>query len=181
MTESTAATTSHSEHGEHAVRGPGRDLLYSGINFVILVVVLFLVAKKPVREFFKNRSLRLRTKLDDADKTHREARRQFEVMETRLKRIDAEKKELIQNFESEAEAEKIRMIENARDYALKIEEDAKRIASHEVQKARQMIKEETVRLCDEIVRQKIRTEVTDADLDRLGARFVAEVQKVGVK
>lgn len=181
MTESTAATTSHAEHGKHAVHGPDRALLYSGINFVILVIVLFLLARKPAKAFFKNRALKLRTKLDDADKAHREARRQLEVIETRLKRIDAEKHELVRNFKSEAEAEKTKIIADARDYALKIEEDAKRIANHEVQKARQMIKEETVRLCDEIVHQKIKTEVTDADLDRLSARFVTEVQKAGVK
>lgn len=181
MREAFAATTSHTEQGGHVVHGPDRALLYSGINFVILVIVLFLVARKPAREFFKNRSFKLRTKLDDADKAHREARRQLEVIETRLKRIDAEKQELVRNFKSEAEAEKVKMIQDARDYALKIEEDAKRIANHEVQKAKQVIKEETVRLCDEIVRQKIKTEVTDADLDRLSARFVTEVQKAGVK
>jgi F-type H+-transporting ATPase subunit b len=178
MNEAFAATTSHAEH---AVPGPDKALLYSGINFVILVVVLFLVARKPAKAFFKNRSFKLRTKMADADKAHREAHRQLEIIEARLKCVDAEKRELIRDFKSEAESEKIKMVQDAREYALKIEEDAKRIASHEVQKAKQLIKEETVRLCDEIVRQKIKTEVTDADLDRLGARFVAEIQKVGLK
>lgn len=181
MTEAFAATASHTEHAEHVVHGPDKALLYSGINFVVLLIVLFLIAKKPVKEFFKNRSLKWRSKMDEAGKAHEEARRQFEIIETRLKRVDKEKRELLQNFKSEAESEKTKIIEDAHEYARKIEEDAKRIASHEVQKARQMIKEETVRLCDEIVRQKIKTEVTEEDLARLGSSFVTKIQKVGVK
>lgn len=181
MKDAFAATTSHTEHTEHGVRGPDKALLYSGINFVILVIVLFLIARKPTKEFLKKRSFKWSSKMDEARKSNQEERRQLEIIEARLKRVDEEKRELLQNFKSEGELEKVRIIEEARQYASKMEEDAKRIASHEVQKAKQMIKEETVRLCDEIVRQKIKTEVTDADLERLGSRFVAEVQKAGLK
>lgn len=181
MTKAFAATTSQAEHAEHVVHGPNKALLYSSINFVILVVVLFLVARKPAKEFFRNRAQKLRGKLDEAHKTHEETRRGLEIIEARLKRVDHEKRELIKDFKSEAESEKTRMIAEAHEYALKMEEDAKRIANYELKKARQMIKEEAVRLCDEIIQKKMRTEVTDADLERVNSYFVTEVKKVGLK
>lgn len=174
MREVVAVTT---KYAEHAVTGPDGAFVYSGINFVILILFLYFVLKKPVKEFFGNRSVKTKMRLDEVAKVHEEARRWFDAIKLKLKNVDVEKQELIKNFKNEAEQEKVRMMALARQSAQKIEEDAKRIAGHETQKARQMIKEETVRVCEDIVRQKIRQEVTDEDLKKLGSRSVVAVQK----
>lgn len=164
---------------EHVVQGPDKALIYTVINFILLVILLSIGLRRPAKEFFSSKSLKTKMDIDEAKKLYDDAYRRFEEMEAKLKNADRESKEMIHRFKEHAELEKHRLIGQAREFSEKIKMDARRIADHEVQKAKHSLKAEVVRLSADLAAKKIKEELTNDDQVRLGTRFVEEIKKVG--
>lgn len=168
------------EEGEanHGNPGPGLDLLFREVNFLILIVILFFLLRKPVKEYFSGRAATLKQAVDEAKKTGESARRQHDDIANRLKKIDHETKNLVDSFKQDGEMEKAKLLEQARLYSEKITEDAKKIADNEVKKAREELKEMTVKLARDMAKKTIDREMTDADEERLTKSYVERLKKL---
>ncbi|MBI2341016.1 MAG: ATP synthase F0 subunit B [Deltaproteobacteria bacterium] len=162
----------------HGNPGPGLDLVFREINFLILIAVLFFLLRKPVKEFFKHRSATLKGEVEEAKKLNSEARKQHEEISHRLKKVEQETQGLVDSFKKDGEMERGKLLEQARVYAEKIREDAKKIAENEVKKAREDLKEMTVELARNLAQKSIEREMTDADSDRLTKNYVERLRKL---
>ena len=157
---------------------PGLDLLFREINFFILVVILFFLLRKPVKEYFQARAATLKQAVDEAEKSSESAQKENDEIANRLKKIDHETETLIGSFKKDGEMERAKLLEQARLYSEKIREDAKKIADNEVKKAREELKEMTVKLARDMAKKAIDREITDADEDRLTKSYVERLNKL---
>lgn len=175
-----AIASSGGHSGGHEAHGPDLKFLYVVINFTILACLLFFGLRKPAAEFFGTRALNSKKRLEEASKLHNEAKKQFELIQSKLTNAEAEGKELIKSVKAQAEQEKIAIIAHAKDLSQKIQKDAERMINQEVAKARAELKSEAVELAMTFAEDKIRKELTPEDQVRLGADFISGIKTAGV-
>ncbi|MBF0105844.1 MAG: ATP synthase F0 subunit B [Deltaproteobacteria bacterium] len=160
--------------------GIDNKFIFSAINFILLVVGMFFLLKRPTREFFANRHHTIRLSSDSAKKMRDEAYSQYKEVEARLKGVDTESQKLVNTVKEQAEKEKQHIIAQAEDMAQKIRDDTHRIADQELLKAKKALKIEAVQLAANLAAQKIEKQISADDHLRLGNEFVTQVKKAGV-
>lgn len=149
-------------------------------DFVLLVLVLYFALARQAREFFSSRSLKIKMTMDESKKVFEEAHKRFEEIEKKLNNVEGEGRALIRQVTDQAELERKRLIVQAREAADKIRDDASRIASVELAKAKSELRAEAVELAANLAQQKIKSSLTNDDQLRLGQEFVGQVKKVVV-
>jgi len=168
-----AAHGAGGEHGNEQIM----TLIFSTVNFVIFVGLLFFLLKKPVANFLKNRKETQAREMDEAARMLEDARRRHEEMKERLDRLDREMAEIKERLKSEGEEQGKRIIEQSRLLVEKIREDAKFQAEQQVKMARRKLQEEAARLAVETAEEILKKSVEEKDHDRLVGRFLEEVKK----
>lgn len=152
-------------------------LIWAGriFNVVVLLGGLAYLLRKPLRQFFHNRTAEIQKKLEEADQARLEALRKLSLMEERLQKLDEEVDAIRQQAQADAEAEQRKILERA-------EEEAERIRSRgrqeiEAGKAqalaelKQFVAEKAVALAEEMIRK----EITPADQERLFEQFLTGI------
>lgn len=144
-------------------------------NVVVLLGGLAYLLRKPLRQFFHNRTAEIQKKLEEADQARHEALRKLSLMEERLQKLDEEVEAIRQQAQADAEAEQRRILALA-------EEEAERIRSRgrleiEAGKAqalaelKQFVAGKAVALAEEMIRK----EITPTDQERLFEQFLAGI------
>ncbi len=164
--------------GEHAVHGPDKKFLFVVINFLILALLVVIGTRKPAREFFQTRSLLSKKRLEEAKKLHEEARKQHEEVQTKLKNAESEGKDLIASVKRQAEQEMQAMVAQGHELSEKIKQDAQRMISQEIARARHELKSEAVELAMGLAVQKIKSNLSVEDQVQLGSDFISGVKTV---
>jgi F-type H+-transporting ATPase subunit b len=163
------------EHGAHQ---PGiGDLLFPAINFALFgyVVVRFLAG--PIREFFRDRTERLRNELAAGERAHQEADRLRVEVEGYLANLPAETARLKADLLATAEETRATLLAHGRQAAERIRADARLVAEQEAQAARKAVRSEVV---EEAIRQAIplvRAALTPDDQARFVREFVESVRQ----
>jgi F-type H+-transporting ATPase subunit b len=142
-----------------------------------LTLALYLVLKKPAREFFRKRSTHTRLEMEKAKKYYNEAEHKYKDLDVRLKLADTEARKLIDSLKHEGELEKRHIITHAQELAKKIQIDSTKIVQQEVKKAQEILKAETVNLAADLASKHIQTNITAADQTALSGEFVTEMEK----
>jgi F-type H+-transporting ATPase subunit b len=141
-------------------------------NFLVLAAVLFFVLKKPAQSYFESRARSLKNLVDETRKAYETAMQERDALALRLKQVESETVKLVKSFEEEGLAEKQRILEDAREYAQKIKEDAKRIADSEIKRTKEELKIATIRMSQDLAVKLVAQEITDADEDKLNEGFI---------
>lgn len=171
------ATAVVAADGSHADSGVLlKDFLYRLLNFSIVVAALVFFLKKPIKNGLSGRR-------DDIEKSLKEARQAKEEAEAKFAEYDRKLSDATQEIaviaaaiRKEAELEKQKIIANAKEQALKIEQDAEKAAELEVAKARLSLQQEAVRLAVGIAEDVLKKNFTKDDDNRLIDEYM---QKVG--
>ncbi len=162
---------------EHAAHHPGiGDLLFPAINFAIFAYVIVHFLAAPIREFFRDRTDRLRGELEAGARAREEADRLRAQIEHDLAELPAEQARLKADLLATAEKARATLLSQGREAAERIRADALLVADQETQAARRAVRAEVV---EEAIRQAIplvQAALTPDDQ----ARFVRDfVQSVG--
>jgi F-type H+-transporting ATPase subunit b len=157
------------EHG--AAHAPSiATLFWPAVNFLLFVVLLARVLKGPLREYFRERTARLRQALEAGARAKTDAAALKASLQQDIANLPAMKAQLRNDLRVTAERECEVMLTQARQAAERIRKDAQLLAEHEFSAARQALRaeviEETIRQATGLVRDAVRPE------DQ--ARFVAE-------
>ncbi len=185
--ESGPKTTAESSH--EAVEGGGhgekdrsadlRDLLYRFINFALLIIILFFVIKKSgLKDSLKGRIEEIKQRLEDLSREKEEAENKYQDIEKKLRDFEEEKKEIIEQFQKEGEAEKEKIIAEANERAKQIVEQAQLTIQQEMQSAKDRLKQEVLDLAAQKAQEIIEKEITEEDQDRLVDEFIERVGKI---
>ncbi|MBO0726275.1 MAG: ATP synthase F0 subunit B [Blastocatellia bacterium] len=148
------------------------------VNLVIFLTILYLLLRKPTREFFRQRLASVRETLDRAAREKQQATEKMTELDARLKRLDADLREIKTQSDRDAAAERTRMDAEARKDVEKIRE----MAAREVDAAKQValadLRAFAATTAVDLAEQMIRREMTLADDAKLVARVGEELSKV---
>jgi len=147
------------------------------INLAIFLAVLYLLLRKPTREFFRQRLASVRETLDRAAREKQAATTKMAELDSRLNRLDAELQEIKSQSDREAATERGRVDAEARRDIEKIRE----MAGREIEAAKQVamadLREFAATKAVDLAEQMIRREMTPTDDAKLVARVGKEMSK----
>jgi len=153
-----------------------KDFLYRILNFGIVVAMLVYFLAKPLKKGLAGRREDIQKALAEAKQAKEAAEAKFAEYDRKLTQATEEIAEISAAIRREGELEKQKIIENARQMALQIEQDAEKAAELEVAKARAELQREAVNLAVGVAEDLLKKNFTKDD----DARLIDEyMQKVG--
>jgi len=164
------------EHGTHPGVG---SLLLPLINFLLFAGIIVWKLPGPVREFFRERTARLREALAAGKRALAEAEETRAALERDVRELPATIATLKADVKSTADRRRANLLDVARRAADRIRADARLLAEHEVAAARHALRTEVV---DEAIRQAtdvIRAGIRPEDQERLVRDFVQSAGTAG--
>lgn len=142
-------------------------LLWSFINFTILVGLLAYFATKPLRKFLANRHRELKDEIEGAEEARKEAQQSYEEYQKKLAEIEQELVELRRSFKEEGERERKVILEEAERSGRRIRKEAQEIAEGELQRVRKLLQDEAAELTVKIAEGILKKEINYQDQERL--------------
>jgi F-type H+-transporting ATPase subunit b len=157
--------------------GGGWSFFWQVLNLVLLVGVLVWFGRLPVRQFFGERRHRVREDLESSARLLSEAEARLAEWQAKLASLDAEIAEAHATSHRLAEAERERILAEARSSAERIRRDATTAVDQELRRARASLRAEAADLALELAERILREELTGADRERLVAEFVERLER----
>jgi len=170
-----AVLASEGGHG-HAAGIPWGTLALSTINLAIFLWVLARFVLPAVREWVRERRVRVVTALEEAATAKAEAMRLKAEWEERLARLVQTVEAMRQQAQQDAERERVRIIAAAQKTADAILRDAERAAASEAQRVQDMVRAAMVREAVQRAEAQLRTAWTAADQAQSVDDFVKQVR-----
>jgi len=153
-----------------------KDFLYRLLDFAIMAAILVYFLAKPLKKGLAGRREDIEQSLAEAKRAKEEAEAKFAEYDRKLTQATEEIAEISAAIRREGELEKQKIIENAKQMAIKIEQDAEKAAELEVAKARAELQSEAVKLAVGIAEDLLKKNFTKDDDTRLIDEYM---QKVG--
>lgn len=145
---------------------------YKLINFIILVIGLGLLLRKPLSQYFQDRSRSIRKGLDEGRKALSAAQDQLKEVEEKLASLQKQVEAMRANAQAEMEAEGQRLRDIARQESERIMEAASAQIQAAVRAARMELGVFAVHQATELAARNIQDQMDDALSSRLVSRFV---------
>ncbi|MCU1290680.1 MAG: synthase subunit b [Acidobacteria bacterium] len=157
------------------VNYPGFEL-WKFLNLGIFIAIMVYILKKPLSAAFKAKRETIRAELIRAEEERQAALAQLTSTEAKLASLDSEAAQLLEKARLEAEAEKARILSQTEEEINRLrrqtESETARLSQQARAELRRFSAEESIRLAEEKIKQKINTQ-NDAQLVR------ANIQSIG--
>ncbi len=144
-------------------------------NLLIVIGILAWALRKPLSDFFAQRTRMIHQQLAEAQEARRAAEAKVSDMESRMSRLDDELKEIKQNAEREAQEEYARLSAAAEQDVKKIIERAGQEIDGLTRSAQKELKTHIADLSVQLAEENIRNEITDADRERIFTKFITRL------
>ncbi|MBI5966474.1 MAG: F0F1 ATP synthase subunit B [Deltaproteobacteria bacterium] len=151
------------------------EVFWQFVSFVLLLILLGFILRKPLRAFLIRRREEIEKFLEQAAKKEGESRTQFLEWERKLNSLSQEITELRQKISQERESERQRITERALEEGGRIREQAQVVAEQEVKKARATLKKEMVDLSVELAEKLLKEATQPQDQERLVKEYIGKV------
>ncbi len=159
MVQKLAKLTGLSVHGAH--------LLALGLNFAIIVFLVFWLGRKSVPGMLRKRGESIQKALDEARKASQEANQRLADIESRLRQMDTEIGKMNSSAENEAKGEEIRIQKTAEDEIRKVVQAAEQEIAAAAKQARRELSTHTADLAVALARKQINV---DSNTDQVLVR-----------
>jgi len=146
--------------------------LWPAVNLVILIAALVYFTRKPLQAFFDQRRSDIKGELESAADQLATAESTYAKWQRRMIDLEGELDEIRETSRQRAEAERDRIIEDARATADRIRRDTAAAVELELRRAREILRDEATQLAVDLAAERLSQEVTDADRDRLIDEFI---------
>lgn len=154
-------------------KGETRELIFKTINFLILAGALVYLLRKPLADFFTQRSAEIGSALENGRKARAESQARLSAVEEKLRRLDEEIAAFKAAAEREMDAERQRLREAAEAEAQKILDSARSRMETLTRAAKLDLKRYVAEEALTHAEQMIRARMDDATRRRLVDEFVA--------
>ena len=145
--------------GEESGNFFSKYLVFDIINFTLFVWLLYHYLKQPIRDYFKNRRSSLAKEIEESDKMLKDAESELEKYEKAISELDSKIEEIKQIAKSTTEREQQAILTAAKEYSVKIKEEAEKIASQEVEKAVLTLRNEISKLSVEMAEDNLKNKI----------------------
>lgn len=155
------------------------NLLWSVINFVILLYVLYYFNKKSLRigDFIKNRRAKFEKEVEEATKERADAEKRYLELTKKKENLEKEIIALKNQAMSQMEVQKRTIEENARAMSERIKKEAGMITEAEIARIRKEIRDEIIELATKKAIELIKERFSEQDQKRIEQEFISEIKK----
>ncbi len=151
------------------------DWLPRIVNFLIIAGVIVYFARKPIRDFFANRSSEIAKSIQDSRETRERAVAALVEMEKKVKDFEAETARLVADAQVRGEKDKQALVEEGRKIAQDVQAQVKQGIEIELQKAKSALAVEASLLSLDLAEGRIKEKIGQADHERIVKEYVTKV------
>jgi F-type H+-transporting ATPase subunit b len=146
-------------------------------NTAILFYILYRLGARPISDGLKQRKQTLLRGMDEAAKMRREAEEQLESYELKLERIEDEVERVKREMQAAGEAERQRVLAEARERRARMERDARQLVDQELKAVRERLQRELVESAVRSASEALQSKLSQADQERLAEEYVAGLSR----
>lgn len=152
--------------------GEAHEAIYRWINFLLLAGALVYLGRKPMAEFFTQRSSAVRKALEEGRKALEDSQAQLSAVEAKLSHLEEEIAAFKASATREMEADRQRLREAAAAEAERIRESARAQMELALRSATLELRIQAAQQAVALAEQMIRERLDDAGRSRLVSRFI---------
>ena len=148
-------------------KGMPAPFLATCINWLILVWLIALLAKKQLPAALKKRKANLVSGMEEAARVKSEAESRLHELETKLSHIDEEISRITAEMQRAGELERERVLREAEERRTRMERDAARLIETELDGAKEQLRRDVVQAALRQATDEVSRQLTNSDQDRL--------------
>jgi F-type H+-transporting ATPase subunit b len=170
------AFAEEAEHGGHeeAMTFMG-DWLPRLVNFAIIASVVVYFGRKPVRDFFANRSAEIAKSMQDSHEARERAVAALADMERKIKEMEAETGRMVADAQSRGEKDRQALVEEGRKVAQDVQAQVKQGIDMELHKAKSALAAEASLLSLDLAEGRIKEKISGQDHERIVKEYISKV------
>ena len=145
------------------------------INFLILLVLIIKLAKKPLTQFLEDRNSDIGKDLKEAETVKQKAESEFDEITQKINELDTQVAQITQIIEDQGVNQKERIIKNAKKTSERLLREAEEYSKFELRKAQQRLKNELADMAIDMAMEKIQEKITAEDQDKLTSDYIKNI------
>ena len=153
------------------------DALATFLAFIVLLLVAFYFAYKPVKKLLKKRGDYVEGKISDADKKEKEAQEKLEQAEQKVKDSSNEALAIVEKAKEDALKEKERIALEAKKAREEEVKKAKEEIAQEIEASKDEVHKEIVSVALDASKKVLSREVNSKDNEKLIDDFIKDLDK----
>lgn len=151
------------------------------MNFVVFVVILYLLLHKLVKNFFRGKKEGISRTLEYLETQAKNLEEQNQVMKRRLSQLAQDREGILAQYERDGQKERDRIIAEANNTADQIVRKAQVAVGQELVQAKRELTKETGTLAVDMARDIIVSNITQDDKNALVHNFLEQLTRLNVK
>ena len=171
----TVGTVWASSEGGKSDFNKNKDLIYRVMNFALLAGVIFFLVRKPAAKGLAARREGIKDQLDDLERQKEEAQKQLAETKQKVSNLDADVERIMAEYVQMGEAARVRILDEARASAGKLQEQAKKNIEYEFASAKQQLMAEMADQAVATAEELIRKNIQDQDQERIIDEYLEKV------
>ncbi|NMC50771.1 MAG: ATP synthase F0 subunit B [Desulfovibrio sp.] len=152
-----------------------KDFGYRIVNFILVVGIIWKLGGKKIAAFFRGRRVQIENQLSDLETRKVEAERRLKTIEASIANLDAEKRQIMEEYRKQGEALRDSIIAAAEDKAVQIKAQAAVTAEQETKLAVERLRAELADLVVEAARGMLAGKLSEKDQDKLVDEYLTKV------
>ena len=152
-----------------------KDLTYRTINFVIFAATLYILLRKPIAQFFRERTAKIQQEFKDLETRKADAGKRLKDVEAAIAGLENERAAILADYRAQGEALKTSMVEKAEETARQIVEQAKFAAENEANAAVEELRGRMADLLAEAAAAMLKDKLSDKDHEKLIDKYLEKV------
>jgi len=161
--------------GEGGAKGWIATDTWRVMNFVVLLVALIFILRKPVSQALSSRIKNIREQLERLETQKAEAEKQLAQYNEKLSQLEKEAEKIIEGYIKQGNEAKAKILKEAEATAEKLQVQARRNIEHEFGKARQELQREVVEKSLAKAEETLKKAITAQDQDKLVDEYLDKV------
>jgi F-type H+-transporting ATPase subunit b len=170
-----ASEAAEGGHGGHEGITFLGDWLPRLVNFAVIAFVVVYFMRKPVRDFFNNRSIEIGKAMQESKEARERATAALAEMERKVKDLEIETDRLISDAKSRGEKDKQALVEEGKKMVTDIQAQVKQGIDVEVQKAKTELQTDAALLAVDLAEGRIKEKIGGQDHERIVKEYIAKV------
>ncbi len=161
--------------GEGGAKGWVATDTWRVMNFVVLLVALVFILRKPISQALSSRIKNIREQLESLEAQKAEAEKQLAQYNEKLSQLENEAEKIVEGYIKQGNEAKAKILKEAEATAEKLQVQARRNIEHEFGKARQELQREVVEKSLAKAEETLKKAITAQDQDKLVDEYLDKV------
>ena len=166
---------------EEAAHGGHEEITFMGdwlprlVNFAIIAAVVVYFGRKPVRDFFANRSAEIAKSIQESHDARERAVAALADLEHKIKEMEAETGRMVADAQARGEKDKKELVEEGKKVAQDVQAQVKQGIDSELHKAKAELAAEASLLALDLAEGRIKQKINSQDHERIVKEYITKV------